>query len=420
MTDHALEPRDVLVAFRDLYGVSPTLRVRAPGRVNLIGEHIDYNGLAVFPMAIQREIRIVCRRRRDRTVRAVAAMSEFGPREFTLGEHIEPYASGDWGNYVKAAAQVVAECYGVHAGMDALIESTIPVAAGLSSSSALVVAVAWALLALNEVHADRAELAGLLAEGERYVGTHGGGMDQAIVLGAEVNSAARVDFDPVRLTHVPVPDDWRFVVAHSLTRAEKSGAAQRVYNRRTGECARALEIVCDALGTPGLSYAQLGSGHPTTHLLDVAGSVMEPVLFARFRHVITEAGRVRDAEAAMRAADLAAFGALMDASHASLRDDYDVSTTELDALVVLARGAGARGARLTGAGLGGCVIMLCDDGAEDNLLRTLARNFYGPRSRSHDMADLAFAVKPCPGVTAHSLESDDVHAREESKQSPGG
>ena len=253
-------------------GRAPLHVVRAPGRVNLIGEHTDYNGLPVFPMALQREVRIVLAPRDDARVRLANVDARFAPRELELAPTIEPFARGDWGNYAKAAAQMLVERSGIRRGADLLVEGDVPVAAGLSSSSAFLVACtlalpaangielerAHALLAANEVErADgllarqgiaigRTELAELCARAERYVGTQSGGMDQAICLGGLAGHALVIDFAPLRFEAVRMPDDWRFVIADTGVKAEKSGAAREAYNARTKECRAARGSACGA------------------------------------------------------------------------------------------------------------------------------------------------------------------------------
>lgn len=377
--------------------------VRAPGRVNLIGEHIDYNGLAVLPMAIGRHVRLLCRPRDDALVWIANTRTEFPLREFRLTEEIPPYPNGDWGNYAKAAAQALVDRLGSLRGLDGVVDSDLPVAHGLSSSSALVVAVALALLTVNGATIDRVELMDLLARGERYVGLRGGGMDQAICLGALEGHAARVEFEPARLTQVPVPQSWRFVVASSLVPAEKSGQARAVYNRRTEECRAALEVVAAHFGVREVSYpGLLRAVHPNELTLR-ATEVLESPLEQRFRHVVTEAERVRLAEEALLADDLQSFGGLLDESHESLRHDYDVSTPELDELVEIARRAGARGARLTGAGLGGCAIAVCEEGRVGSVMEALEREFYAGRELSGQLEDRLFVATPAGGASVEAV-----------------
>jgi galactokinase len=378
---------------------APTLFVRSPGRINLIGEHIDYNNLSVLPMAIGRHVRLVVRPRADARVRIASLSPGFGAREFALGPEIPPYPVGDWGNYVKAAAQALARSHeGLH-GVDAALDATLPVAAGLSSSSALVIGVSLALLSANGRTWEPVALAEQMAQAERYTGTQGGGMDQAICAGAVEGTASRVDFAPLRITPVPVPTDWRFVVAHSLSRAEKSGAAQTTYNRRTVECREAVERVAGHLAARRpASYRELLAEHDVGELVRIGERVLDGDLLKRFRHVVTEADRVRRAEAALRAADLPTFGTLLSASHASLRDDYEVSSAALDELVGIAEAAGAAGARLTGAGMGGCIIAVAQAASVERVLDRLRTDFYVPRSAPAPLGDHLFLAEPAGGA----------------------
>ena len=392
-------------AFSDRFGASPSHLVRAPGRVNLIGEHIDYCGLPVFPMALQKEVRIALRPRVDSVVRIANTSAEFEPVEFEIEPAIPPGPTGHWGNYLKAPANELARRFAIWRGFDGIVESAIPVAAGLSSSSALVDAVGLALAHVNEVSTEARALAELMADAERFVGTRGGGMDQAIVLGARPRYAARISFDPLRLHHVGVPDEWCFVVADTGTRAEKSGPVQTAYNLRRKECEEALRIMTGHVAQIGLteklttSYAQLVEAVDVDTLVELADDVLQGNPRRRFRHVVTEAHRVEEAVDCMRAADVGRFGALMDASHGSLRTDFSVSTSKLDELVAIAREGGARGARLTGAGFGGCVVALADRWTVGGVLETLVGEYYEPNDMTDRIDDRVFIAVPSAGAT---------------------
>src|SRR5205809_748587 len=244
---------DLAAAFAHAFGAPPSSAgpvhvVRAPGRVNLIGEHIDYCGLPVFPMALRQSVRIAFQPRSERETRLVNRDSRFAPSAFVMSESIPPAPAGDWGNYARAAARALAQRFPDLRGVDALVDSDLPIAAGLSSSSALVVAMALALLHANGITVASLELMELLGRGERYVGTAGGGMDQAIILGARAGCASRIDFHPLRLTPTAVPGDWQFLVAWSLVHAEKSGGARQAYNERTRQCDEARRLVAKRLG----------------------------------------------------------------------------------------------------------------------------------------------------------------------------
>jgi galactokinase len=379
--------------------------VRAPGRVNLIGDHVDYNGLQVLPMALKRHLSVLYKERDDKNVRISSTELQFGEREFALSESIDPFENGDWGNYVKAAAQGIAQGFEVERGFDAVVHSNIPTAAGLSSSSALVVASALAILHTNDVWVDQMELAELLAESEHYVGTRGGGMDQAICLAARRHSASRIDFNPLRLTAHLIPPEWHFIVAFSQIRAEKTGAAGDVYNARTEESLEALTRVIEAEGLAEQvdSYPALLAAKPVPDLMRTAVAVLDERLARRFRHIVTEPHRVSAAERALIAYDLKGFGRLMSESHRSLKDDFEVSCAELDELVAIAEHAGAAGARLTGAGLGGCVVALSPEKRTKKVMKALADRYFSKRELAGDLADQLFIAEPSAGAVVAAL-----------------
>lgn len=400
----------LVAGFEAAFGGAPTHVARAPGRVNLIGEHIDYCGLPVLPMAIDRAVSVAFRVVPAPRVRVVTAAVGLAPVTFAPRPPIPPGPAGDWANYARAAVEA-AESHagrsGEPPGLDAFVDTDLPIAAGLSSSSALVVGMALAWLRARGVEpgpepAARLALAESLARGERYVGTAGGGMDQAACLLGREGHALRIGFDPLDATPIAVPPRWRFLVAHSGERAEKSGRVREAYNARTREAAEALAGVLAAAGSgPGVVAPEGAPGPPAADVdvaaeeraaagadrghaygaalkalgaeaaLALGARALAPTLARRFRHVVTEHGRVRDAVAALRSADLPRFGALLCESHASLRADCEVSTPGLDALVAAAVGAGAAGARLTGAGLGGCIVAACDEASVVDVRRAL-------------------------------------------------
>ncbi len=412
-------------AFREAFGgEGPAFLSRAPGRVNLIGEHTDYNGLPVLPMALRQEIRVFFTPRTDTVVRVANLEGEFGRHEFTITTLIPTEAPGHWGNYLQAPCQALARWFcgasneGRGAatrpadqlrGFDALITSSLPVASGLSSSSALVIATGQALLKANDLEIPTLEFAESMARAERYTGTQGGGMDQAISAGAREGHASRIEFDPLRMTHAPVPPDWRFVVAHTLVRAEKSGPAQEAYNLRTRECREALGEIRRALGEGSwitqepFTYPRLLELTSVQDLVELAEKTLDGNLLKRFRHVVTESNRVLEAEQALWQGDGPAFGILMNASHQSLRDDYEVSSPELDALVEIALGAGAAGARLTGAGFGGCIVALTDSSGLDKVMDALHREYYEDRSIPGPLSDVLFPAVASQGGTVSAL-----------------
>lgn len=388
--------------FRDLHGGAPSARVDAPGRVNLMGDHIDYNGLSVLPMALERHVTVLLRPRPDSIVRAATTAPGFEPREFKVDAPLQRFPAGDWGNYAKAAINDLARDTDTTRGFDAVVHSNVPVAAGLSSSSALVVAFALAWLHANRRDMEPLDLADRLAAAEHFVGTRGGGMDQAICLGAKRGAACRIDFRPLRVECRPVPPGWTFLIAASGVRAEKSGMARAMYNARTTECREAIRSVNPVLGqAEDAGWKETLARHPTGTLLAAAEDVLVDTLFRRFRHVVTEAARVSRCEAALQEASIAGFGGILRESHESLAHDYEVSIPELDELVELAVESGAHGARLTGAGFGGCIVALCPADRVEEVAQALAEGYYTPRGLAADT--MLFPARPGAGARVIEL-----------------
>jgi galactokinase len=385
--------------------------ISAPGRVNLIGEHIDYHGLPVLPMALRRAIRVRFTPRADHRIHAVSTplkthsnpsrdrlgavvastpSQTFGERSFEWTPALTPVARGDWENYIRAAAQAVAGKWGVLHGIDAVVESDLPPAAGLSSSSALIVAFTLALLRANQRHATFEELMSILPDGEQFVGTRGGGMDHAASLASCAGHATLIEFTPLAVHHIPIPPDWAFLVAHSRHTAEKSGAVRERYNavRTAGTAALA------ATGFPTYTAAVVAINNANRTPGDLArlAGPLTPLMRDAFLHVVTEADRVRQAVEAMRADQPARFGQLLLASHASLRDRLGVSCPALDALVDAAMDSGAIGARLTGAGFGGCAVVFCARPDLPKVRAGLIERFYAGAS------DYIYDAEPGPGA----------------------
>ncbi|MFH1763243.1 MAG: hypothetical protein ABIF09_03530, partial [Gemmatimonadota bacterium] len=367
----------------------------------------------------RQEIRVLFSPRVDATIRIVNLDEEYGHREFSLSSDIPVGPPGDWGNYLRAPCQALARRFGEAGGapglrgFDALVSSTLPVASGLSSSSALVIAMGRAVLKANGLDIPTLEFAEEMARAERYTGTQGGGMDQAISAGGRAGHASRIEFDPLRMFETPIPSDWRFVVAHTLVRAEKSGRAQEAYNSRTRECREALETVAPYTATstdpPGhplgypLGYPQLLDRICPQELVELGERHLDSVLARRFRHVVTEGARVYDAEHALKRGDRLTFGLLMNSSHESLREDYEVSSPELDTLVGIALGAGATGARLTGAGFGGCIVALAAPDRLDAVLAALAEGYYRSRGLPGTLDHVLFVAEASAGASVSEL-----------------
>jgi galactokinase len=330
-------------------------------------------------MALPRRVRVTYTPRTD--CRISAASAWYGPRQFEWASDLTPVAAGDWENYLRAAARAVAGKWGVLRGVDATVTSDVPAAAGLSSSSALLVAFSLALLEANGVKASFEELMEILPDGEQFVGTRGGGMDHAASLASQSGCATLIEFVPLAVRHIPVPEDWSFLVAHSLQTAEKSRAAREEYNlrRQAGDTALSclgLSSYREALDDPEPFAARLDSGPQRDSFL----------------HTTSEALRVRSAVAAMERADGGSFGRLLLESHASLRDRLRVSCAALDRLVEAAMESGALGARLTGAGFGGCAVILCRREDLASVRRGIVDRYYASRPEFDENCHLIDAV----------------------------
>jgi len=382
------------VSFARFGESGPEFEVLAPGRVNLIGDHIDYLGYDVLPVALAQCVRITCRVRLDGRVRISSALHD---EDVSLepSASIPPASPGHWSNYVRAAIQALhtPDC---RSGFDGIISSDLPPAAGLSSSSALVVASAIAYLHANGESFDGLDLAERMARAERYVGTEGGGMDQAVCLLAEAGTANRISFSPLRVTYVPIPAGWQFLVADSLERAEKSSSARAAYNARAHEARRAIENVTVAGSIDGKAPERSGD------VLAAGERLLDEPFLRRLRHVVSEADRVRRAVDALRDDDPLLFGRIMNESHASLQHDFEVSTKALDRLCGILVRAGAHGARLTGAGLGGSVVALCSQDAAAALIRAVDHEYYALRGVVAAARE-RFLVEPSGGARIRPL-----------------
>lgn len=320
-----------------LAGASSAVVVRAPGRVNLMGDHTDYNEGFVLPVAIDRECIVAAEPRGDGRVRVRSLDVE--PPVDVAANGSESVDTG-WGRYVGGVVRALAERGRPPAGMNAVLTSSVPAGAGLSSSAAVEVACALALGAVAEFELEPRELALACQAGEQLAtGVPSGIMDQLASLCGRADAALLVDCRTLEIEPVPLPHGVAILVVHSGLERSLDRSA---YAERRAAC----EAIARRLGLRALRDATLEQVRD------------EPL----GRHVVTENARVHATAEALRGGDLDRLGHLFQASHASLRDDYRVSTRELDVLVEDLRAAGAAAARLTGAGFGGCVVALVEDG----------------------------------------------------------
>ena len=322
---------------------------RAPGRVNLIGEHTDYNGGYVLPTALDFPCRVAAGSRNDGRVRIFSENTG----ELAEANLHDPKLtrSGRWSDYPVGTAWALREAGYSLRGANLYIQGEVPLGAGLSSSAAIEVATGYALLDLVGERIDLQELAKVCQRGENeFVGARVGIMDQFVACHGRAGSALLLDCRSHEYETVPLPESLHLVICNSMVKHELAAGE---YNARRAECEEGVRLLAGKL--PGIRSLR----DVRMEELEKYREVMPETIYRRCRHVIGENGRVLQAVEALRRGDLTRVGELMFASHESLRGDYEVSCAELDYLVELARGEqGLVGARMTGGGFGGCTVNL--------------------------------------------------------------
>jgi galactokinase len=378
--DQALHDR-VTASFAARFGHAPDLVVRAPGRVNLIGEHTDYNDGFVLPCAIGPATMVAVSKRLDNNVEVVAA--DFGDArdQFNLELPLERNIEQPWADYVRGMMSGVQNAGYALSGANIAIAGNLPKGAGLSSSASLEVAVGKANLALADIAIDNTRLAQIAQRAEcDFVGTQCGIMDQLISAQGKAGHALLIDCRSLGLTDVPVPDDVAIMIVHSgVTR----GLVDGHYNARRRQC----EVAARAMGVPALRDADLDM---------LAAASLDAVTKKRARHVITENQRTLDSADALAKSDLATLGMLMAQSHASMRDDFEITVPPVDALVVMLQKAiGTQGgARMTGGGFGGACVAVMPSAMVADVQAAIAAEYRTPEGN----APIIMVERPGPGV----------------------
>ena len=369
----------VLVEFARQFGGAATHAAFAPGRVNLIGEHTDYNGGFVLPLAMDRGVFIAARRRDDGVVRLA---SELMPEvvEFSVRESVR---SGEpaWSNYVRGVVAGLQQAGAVVPGFDAFINATLPAGGGLSSSAALELATAVVLEAMTGTVMDPVQRAFLAQKAEHeFAGTPCGIMDQFAVTFGQRGHLLLIDCESLERMLVPMSgDDTSILVINTMVKHALNDGG---YRRRRHEC----EGAAAAMGVRTLRHATLTM---------LEATAMSEVMRRRARHVITENERTLKAVAALRAADWQGVGQCMAGSHESLRNDFEVSCAELDCVVELARGMeGVHGCRMTGGGFGGCCVALIESSHATAITESLRDGY----QRATGIAPTIFITRPSDGA----------------------
>ncbi len=352
--------------FRARYNSAPDCIVSAPGRVNLIGEHTDYNDGFVLPAAINRCTVIAASPRDDQNL-VIHAEDLKSTMMLSLGD-LTPRKNGAWSNYVAGVALLLQQRGAQLRGASMVIHGDIPRGSGLSSSAALEVASAYALMTLSDLDIPELEVIRLCQRAENeFVGVKCGIMDQFISCLGRKDHALRIDCRSLEYVRVPFPAGVRLLVCNT---GVKRALASSEYNHRREECSEGVRKLAAFL--PGIRMLR----DVTPAQLERYASALDPVVHRRCRHVVTENARVEFSVAALKDGRLADFGRLMIESHMSLRDDYEVSCAELDAAVEICTGCeGVLGARMTGAGFGGCAICLVNEDSANAVIARLQREY---------------------------------------------
>jgi galactokinase len=352
--------------FYTIYGAPPQVVVRAPGRVNLIGEHTDYNEGFVLPAAIDRSINFAGRRRADRVVR-LHSLDFNASVEFSLDD-IQKDSRNTWSNYIRGVTKYLEEDGHRLSGADLVFGGDVPREAGLSSSAAVEVGTAAFWNKLLGLELDPVYLVKLARRAENhFVGVPCGIMDQFISALGRRDHALFLDCRDLAYRHVPLRGDVKIVVCNS---GVKRALAQSEYEVRLKQCRQAVAEIA-SMGVPAASLRDV-----TPANLEAARARLSDVLLRRARHVVSENERVLEAIQVLESGNLERFGQLMNASHVSLRDDYQVSSKELDVLVEVAwKQPGVLGARMTGAGFGGCTVNLVRQEAAEAFAEAVRRGY---------------------------------------------
>lgn len=428
--------------FEKKYGESPQFYACAPGRVNLIGEHIDYCGYSVLPMAIEQNILAAVSVNKSKTIQLANTNPQYKDYTVPCSEDIAiDRDNPKWYYYFLCGVKGIQENFGITdlVGMSCVVDGTVPPSSGLSSSSALVCCAGLVTMEANQNSLSKVALAEICAKCERYIGTEGGGMDQSISFLAESGKAKLIEFQPLRATDVRLPNGAVFVISNCCVEMNK--AASSHFNIRVVECRIAAKMLAQARGLDSsrlLKLVQVQSELEASldEMVELVEEVLHPEpynrdeicktlgisseqlstdllsantqhlthfkLYQRAKHVYSEASRVLRFKSVCDSGSAEAIkllGDLMNQSHSSCRDLYECSCPELDQLVDLCLKSGAVGSRLTGAGWGGCAVSMVPIEKVDGFLKAVREGYYlnDPHRAAIEKQSL-FVTKPGAGA----------------------
>lgn len=350
--------------FSQTFGYPATHTIQAPGRVNLIGEHTDYNDGFVLPCAIDYQTVIACAARTDRTVRVLAADYDEQVDEFSLDAPIVAHESYQWANYVRGVVKHLQQRDNNFGGADLVISGNVPQGAGLSSSASLEVAVGTVFQQLYHLPLDGAQIAlnGQEAENQ-FVGCNCGIMDQLISALGKKDSALLIDCRSLGTRPVSMPHGVAIVIINSNFKRSLVGSE---YNTRRQQCETGARF-----------FQQKALRDVSLEQFNAVASELDPLVAKRVRHVLTENARTVEAAAALEKGDLRRMGELMAQSHASMRDDFEITVPQIDTLVEIVKETiGDRGGvRMTGGGFGGCVVALVPEALVPEVQQAVASQY---------------------------------------------
>lgn len=433
--------------FESKYGEAPLFYAYAPGRVNLIGEHIDYCGYSVLPMAIEQNILAAVSLNSSGKISLANMNPQYKDFSVSCSEDITiDRENPKWYYYFLCGVKGIQEKFGITnlAAMSCVVDGTVPPSSGLSSSSALVCCAGLVAMEANQKSLSKVELAEICAKCERYIGTEGGGMDQSISFLAEKGTAKLIEFQPLRATDVKLPEGAVFVISNCCVEMNK--AASSHYNVRVVECRIATKMLARAKGVDPsgllkLAQVQKELKASLEEMLSLVDDVLHPEpysreeickalgltsekfsaellsantqhltsfkLYQRAKHVYGEAARVLQFKSVCDSAgpdSIQRLGDLMNQSHASCRDLYECSCPELDQLVDICLKSGAVGSRLTGAGWGGCAVSMIPSEKVESFLQAVRESYFLPDPRRAPMENQSLFVSKPGGGAAIILE----------------
>ncbi|WP_406611079.1 galactokinase [Agarivorans sp. JK6] len=386
MTDRQQQLIDkVASAFTEMTGQAPAKLIQAPGRVNLIGEHTDYNDGFVLPCAIDYQAVVAASPRTDSIVRVVSVDYGNQVNEFDISQPLEFDQDLMWVNYIRGVISVLLNKGFTFSGADIAVSGNVPQGAGLSSSAALEVVIGQTFKTLYELNVSQQQLALIGQEAENnFVGCNCGIMDQLISAEGEANHALLIDCRSLETKAVAMPEEMAVVIINSN---KKRGLVDSEYNTRREQC----EAAAKGLGVSSLRDVSEAMFAENSASLD-------PIVAKRARHVITENARTLAASEALKANDMAKLSVLMEQSHASMRDDFEITVPEVDGLVdIVKQVIGAEGGvRMTGGGFGGCIVALMPPALVDDVCQAVEQKYQALTG----LKESIYVCKAMPGAGA--------------------